>query len=147
MKVIFVKDLKGQGKRGEIKEVKDGYGMNFLIQKGYAVIASENNIKTLENNNNKKKQHEQELIEECEKVKEKIEKLTIIFKVKTGKEEQVFGSVSSKQIITELKNNQIDIDKTKINLKETLSRLGFHNVEIELHKKVKAVLKIELIKE
>ena len=147
MKVIFVKDLKGQGKRGEIKEVKDGYGMNFLIQKGYAVVASENNIKTLENNNNKKKQHEQELIKECEEIKEKIEKLTIKFKVKTGKEDQVFGSVSSKQIITELKNNQIDIDKTKINLKETLSCLGFHNVEIELHKKVKAVLKIELIKE
>jgi len=147
MKVIFVKDLKGQGRKGEIKEVKDGYGMNFLIQKGYAVIASESNIKALESNNNKRQLHEQELIKDFEKVKEKIEKLTLKFKVKTGKEDQVFGSVSSKQIITELKNKEIDIDKTMINMKETLSNLGFHNVEIELHKKVKVILKVELIKE
>ncbi len=147
MKVIFVKDLKGQGKKGEIKEVKDGYGMNFLIQKGYAVIASENNIKALESNNSKKQKQEQELIKECEKVKEKIEKITLKFKVKTGKEDQVFGSVSSKQIITELKNKGIEIDKTMISMKETLSNLGFHNVEIELHKKVKVILKVELIKE
>ncbi len=147
MKVIFVKDLKGQGKKGEIKEVKDGYGMNFLIQKGYAIIASETNIKKLENDTNKQQVKEEENIKECQKNKEKLEKLTLKFKVKTGEKEQVFGSVSSKQIITELKKNGIDINKTMINMKETLACLGFHNVEIELHKKVKAILKVELIKE
>ncbi|MGE5456134.1 MAG: 50S ribosomal protein L9 [Ignavibacteriales bacterium] len=147
MKVIFIKDLKGQGRKGEIKEVKDGYGMNFLIQKGYAVIASENNIKKLENDNSKKQLKEQENIKECETKKVELEKLALKFKVKTGEKDHVFGSVSSKQIITELKKNGIDIDKTMINMKETLSCLGFHNVEIDLHKKVKAILKVELIKE
>jgi large subunit ribosomal protein L9 len=147
MKVIFIKDLKGQGRKGEIVEVKDGYGMNFLIQKGYAVIASENNIKKLENDNNQKQLKEQENINECQKVKEKLEKLNLKFKVKTGEKDHVFGSVSSKQIITELKKNGIDIDKKMINMKETLACLGFHNIEIYLHKKVLAILKVELIKE
>lgn len=147
MKVIFIKDLKGQGKAGEIKNVKDGYGQNYLIKNGYAVIANEGNLKHLETQNLKKEIEEKTLIQECEEIKKKIEKTKLKFKVKTGAGDQVFGSVSTKQIVTELKKNGFDIDKKQVTLESSLSSLGFHEVKIELHKKVIATIKIELVKE
>ena len=147
MKVIFIKDLKGQGKKGEIKTVKDGYGQNFLIKNGYAVLASEGNLKQLQTQNLKKELEEKTLIKESEELKQKIEKITLKFKVKTGAMDQVFGSISTKQIITELKKHGFNIDKKQVILEGGLSSLGFHNVKIELHKKVNALLKVELVKE
>lgn len=147
MKVIFIKDLKGQGKKGEIKTVKDGYGQNFLIKNGYAVIASVGNLKQLQTQNLKKEIQEQTLIKESEELKQKIEKVTLKFKVKTGTMDQVFGSISTKQIVTELKKHGFNIDKKQVILDNPLSCLGFHNVKIELHKKVNAILKVELVKE
>ena len=146
MKVIFIKDLKGQGKKGEIKEVKDGYGTNFLIKNGYAVLANESNLKHFNTQKNKELLEESLYIKECEKTKEQLEKLKINIKVKVGKEDKVFGSVSTKQIVTELKKQNFDIDKNKIKIITPLSSLGTHIVAIELHKKVIANLKINLIK-
>ena len=147
MKVIFIKDLKGQGKRGEIKVVKDGYGQNFLIKNGYAVIANEGNLKHLETENLKKEIEEKTLIQECEELKKRLEKVKLRFKVKTGNMDQVFGSVSTKQIVTELKKLNFNIDKKQISLENGLTALGFHEVKIELHKKVSAIIKVELVKE
>ncbi|MBE6144642.1 MAG: 50S ribosomal protein L9 [Firmicutes bacterium] len=147
MKVIFIKDLKGQGKRGEIKVVKDGYGQNFLIKNGYAVIANEGNLKHLETENLKKEIEEKTLIQECEALKKNLEKVKLKFKVKTGNMDQVFGSVSTKQIVTELKKLNFNIDKKQISLENGLTTLGFHEVKIELHKKVSAIIKVELVKE
>ena len=146
MKVIFIKDLKGQGKKGEIKEVKDGYGTNFLIKNGYAVLANESNLKHFNTQKNKELLEESLYIKECEKTKKKKKKLKINIKVKVGKEDKVFGSVSTKQIVTELKKQNFDIDKNKIKITTPLSSLGTHIVAIELHKKVIANLKINLIK-
>lgn len=146
MKVIFIKDLKGQGKKGEIKEVKDGYGTNFLIKNGYAVLANESNLKHFNTQKNKELLEESLYIKECEKTKEQLEKLKINIKVKVGKEDKVFGIVSTKQIVTELKKLNFDIDKNKIKITTPLSSLGTHIVAIELHKKVIANLKINLIK-
>lgn len=147
MKVIFIKDLKGQGKRGEIKEVKDGYGMNFLIKNGYAVMATDKNIIKLNDDNRSK--HEQELLEikECENIKNKLSNVVLTFKVKAGKGDKVFGSVSTKMIVSELKKNNIEIDKKKIMLDEGISSLGYHDVKVELHKKVIGEIKVNLIRE
>jgi large subunit ribosomal protein L9 len=147
MKVIFIKDLKGQGKKGDIKEVKDGYGMNFLIKNGYAVLATPTGIKRLNEENKQKEEQEKHLYEESLKTKEKIEKETLIFKVKTGENGKVFGSVSPKQITSELKKLGYDVDKKKMILDHALSSLGFHNIEIELHKNVKAIIKVQLVEE
>lgn len=147
MKVIFVKDLKGQGKKGEIKNVKDGYGKNFLIKNGYAVMASDSNLKHLETENLKNEIKEKTLIKECEEIKKQIEKLVLKFKVKTGKTDQVFGSVSTKQIVSELKKSDFVVDKKQVLLDSPLTSLGFHYVSIELHKQVIAKLKVELVKE
>ena len=145
MKVIFIKDLKGQGKKGDIKEVKDGYG-SFLIKEGYVVIANDGNLKHFNKQKNKEELEEQLKIEECEKIKAQIEKLTINIVVKVGNQDRVFGSVSTKQIVSELKKIGYEIDKNKIKIDHPLTSLGTHIVNIELHKKVKANLKINLIK-
>ena len=145
MKVIFIKDLKGQGKKGEIKEVKDGYG-TFLIKNNIANIASESNLKHYNTLKSKQELEENLYIKECEKIKEQLEKLKINIKVKVGEQDRVFGSVSTKQIVTELKKLNFDVDKNKIKIDVPLSSLGTHIVKIELHKKVIADLKINLVK-
>ena len=145
MKVIFIKDLKGQGKKGEIKEVKDGYGI-FLIKNNIANIASESNLKHYNTLKSKQELEENLYIKECEKLKEQLEKLKINIKVKVGAQDKVFGSVSTKQIVTELKKLNFDVDKNKIKIDVPLSCLGTHIVKIELHKKVIADLKVNLVK-
>ena len=146
MKVIFLKDVKGQGKKGEIKTVADGYGKNFLIKNGYAVMATETSLKILNEQNKENAKKEQETINLCEQLKKQIENLSIKIPVKTGKEDKVFGSISTKTISSELSNRGINIDKRQIKLDQPLSSLGFHNIEIILHKKVTAILKVELIR-
>lgn len=145
MKVIFINDLKKQGKKGEIKEVKDGYA-TFLIKNGYVVPANEGNLKQFNTKKEKEKLNETLKIKDCEKIKEELEKLTINIKVKVGTQDRVFGSVSTKQIAQELKVKGYEIDKNKISIDSPLSCLGTHIVNIELHKQVIVNLKVNLIK-
>lgn len=147
MKVILLKDVKGQGKKDDIIDVKPGYAMNFLIKNGYGVAATGTSIKRLDSEISDRKAKEKELIKECEKIKEKLAHITLKFKVKTGSGDRVFGSVSTKQISDELKKQSFNIDKKMINLKEPLSSLGYHDVEICLHKEVIATVKTMLVKE
>ena len=145
MRIILIKDVKKQGKSGDILNVKDGYG-SFLINNGSAVLATTNSVDRLDRENKEKEKLELENIKKCEDLKKKIEKLNISFKVKTGEADRVFGSISPKQIVEELKNKGYEIDKKQIRIDGSISSLGFHNVDIELHKKVVATLKIELKK-
>ena len=87
------------------------------------------------------------LIKECENVKQQLEKMTLKIPVKTGEEDRVFGSVSTKQIVSELKKQGIEIDKKGIIIDGSLTSLGVHKVKVELHKKVIAELKVQLVKE
>lgn len=145
MKIILLKDVKKHGKKGDIIEVADGYG-NFLIKNKDAVLATSGGVDRLYKENAQKKKDEENLIKECNKLKTKLEKENFVFKVKTGAQDKVFGSVSAKQIETELKNKKYDIDKKQIKINNALSTLGFHNVDIELHKKVVATIKVQLVK-
>lgn len=146
MKVIFLQDVKKQGKKGDIKEVSDGYGKNYLIKNGYAVLATQTGVKRLNAENEEKKLEENLNINNCKSIKEKLEKTKITFKVKTGSGDRVFGCISTKSIAEALKQKGFDIDKKKIKLDAPISSLGFHNVQIELHKEVVAQIKIELTK-
>lgn len=146
MKVIFIKDLKKQGKKGEIKEVKDGYAQNYLIKNGYAIKVTEKNIETYEKEKAQEKKVFDEKQEEAMKLKNQIEKTTLLFKVKTGEQDRVFGSISAKQIKDELHKKGFKIEKRQIELTGILSSLGYHNVTINLFKEVKATLKVQLVK-
>ena len=101
MQVIFIKDLKGQGKKGEIKEVKDGYAINFLIKRGFAIKKTEGSLNKLKEQNEKDKAIDLKNRDDALKLKEKLENITLNFKVKTSKD-KMFGSISNKQIKDEL---------------------------------------------
>jgi len=144
MKVIFIKDLKKQGKVDEIKEVSDGYAINYLIKNGYAVKYTKGSNERLNDDIKARELKEQNDIKEANKIQEKLTKEKIIFNVKTGKDGKVFGNISTKQIEEKLKELGYNIDKKKIVLDVPLNSLGIHNVKIILHKKVEAILKVTL---
>jgi len=145
MRVILLEDVKKQGKKGQIINVKDGYG-NYLITNNLAVLETKGSKAVLDKQNKLAKENEEKLINECNKIKDKLSKITLDFKVKVGKNDQVFGSVSTKQIANELKNRGIDIDKRKIKIDIPVNTLGITEVDIELHKDVIAKVKVHLIK-
>ena len=138
MKIILIDNVKGTGKKDEVKEVKDGYG-SFLIKNKKAVLYSTKSNEVLNDRNDK----EEQLILECTNIKNKLEKDTLEFLVKTGNDGKVFGSISSKQISEELKKKGYNIDKKLID-RENLNTLGSHTVTINLHKKVVAHLNVVL---
>lgn len=146
MKVIFLKDVKKQGKKNEIKEVSDGYATNYLIRNGLAVKYTKLSSELLDNQLANDQIMEEKNIKEAEKLKEKIEKETIVFKVQTGKNDKVFGSISSKQISERLEQLGYHIDKRKIVLKESLVNVGIFYVDIQLYKKIVGKLRVQLVK-
>lgn len=146
MKVIFIKDVKGQGKKDEIKEVKDGYGKNFLIKNGYAKLATQANINQLNKQINENRLEETLYIKEMQDLKTKLEKEEFIFKVSTGKQDMMFGKISTKQIKSAISEKGYKVDKTQIKLENSITSLGCHYVNIELHKQVIAKIKIRVIK-
>ncbi|HZG84879.1 50S ribosomal protein L9 [Paenibacillus sp.] len=144
MKVIFLQDVKSQGKKGEIKEVSEGYAMNFLIPRGLAKPASEGNVKTLENQKQAElRRKEQEKIE-AQQLGKTLEGLTVVLKSKSGEGGRLFGSITNKQIAEELEKMKIKIDKRKIALDEPIRTLGTTQVPVKLHPEVTATLKVQV---
>ena len=146
MKVIFLKDLKKQGKKGDIKEVSAGYAENFLIKNGYATVYNQSSLNNLKFEKRKQEEKEKENEQLAEEKKKKIENITVEFKVKTGTDDRVFGSISPKQIKEKLKEKNIEIEKNQIKLENNISALGFHNIKINLYKNIDATLKVHLVK-
>lgn len=146
MEVIFIKDIKNQGKKGQIKNVKDGYAENFLIKNGYAVKKTKESLSKLKHELEKKEKKDAENKKEALKIKDELSKIALEFKVKTGENDKVFGSISLKQIKDELEKKGYKIEKNKIELDNAISTLGFHNVTVNLHPEVKANIKIHVIK-
>lgn len=144
MKVIFIKDLKGKGKKDEIKEVSDGYAINYLIKNKYAVKYTKSSKQKLDYE--VKIRHDNDLVDKNQQIeiKKQIENVVLNFKVNTSKD-RVFGTISTKQIVECLKNDyNIKIDKKKIKLDIPISSLGTHNVKVELRRDVIATIKVHV---
>lgn len=142
MKVILLQDVKKQGKKDDVIEVSDGYAQNYLIKRGLAVRYTTGSKAILEKELEEKDSKEQDLIKNANLIKKQIEKVELTFKVKTGKEGKMFGTITSKQITEELSKKDIKIDRKMIKINVPIDSLGTHNVNINLHKKVQAKAKI-----
>lgn len=135
MKVILLSDVKKVGKKGEMLEVSDGYARNFLIKQKLAVAATEKSKEILAQQKAEQAAHEAELEAEAKVLKEKLETITLEFKVKAGAGGRVFGSVSSKQIREELlKKYDIKVDKRKFLSEEAVNSLGTTLVKVDLYR-------------
>lgn len=146
MEVIFIKDLKNQGKKGQIKNVKDGYAENFLIKNGYAIKKTKENLNKLNYELAKKEKEDIQNKKQALKQKEQLEKIVLEFKVKTGEGDKVFGSISVKQIKESLEEKGFKIEKSKIEIDHSIASLGFHTVSINLYPEVIASIKVHVIK-
>ena len=147
MEVIFIKDLKNQGKKGQIKNVKDGYAENFLIKQGYAVKKTKESLAKLECEQRNKAAQDAESKKQATALKVELDKVVLEFKVKTGEGDKVFGSVSVKQIKDELQKKNFKIDKSQIDISNSISSLGFHNVDIKLYPGITATIQVHLVKQ
>lgn len=147
MKVVFLKDVKGTGKKGEIKEVAEGYGRNFLIKNGHAAEATNQAMSQLQGQKRLEEKHAAAELQAAEDLKAKLEALTVQVKAKSGEGGRLFGSVSTKQVADALqKAHGIKIDKRKMDC-DGIRSLGFTNIEIKLHQEVKATLKVQVTEE
>lgn len=146
MKVILLKDVKKQGKKDDIIDVSDGYANNFLIKNKLAVMYTPGSKKVLDNQIKIRQDNEDELVASFNAIKSKLNDKKIEFKVKTGKDDRVFGTISSKQISDKLNEMGYKIDKKCIFVDGQIDCLGNHIVKVKLHKKVEFNLNITLIK-
>lgn len=148
MKVILTQDVKGVGKKDQILEVNDGYARNFLIPKKLGVQASTANLALLKSKQDSRDFKRQEDKKEAEQIKEKLEKIRLDIKVKSGENGKIFGGVTSKEISDVLKDKySINIDKKKIELKETIKTVGITKVDIKLFEGVIGKVKVNVIPE
>ena len=147
MKVILLRDVKSLGKKGEIVNVNDGYARNFILPKKMGVEATGKNLNDLKLQKNNEKKVAQEQLDSAKTLAEKIGQGKVELAIKVGEGGRVFGSVSSKEIAAAVKEQMgLDVDKKKIQLKETIKSLGTHNVPVKLHPEVTAELKV-IVKE
>lgn len=148
MKVIFLSDVKGQGKKGEVKEVSSGYAQNFLIKKGLAKEATSTNLSELKGQAKAKEKEEAENKAKAEALKAtfEAEDFVVEMKAKAGEDSRLFGSITSKQIAEALqKQHGYKVDKRKMELNHPIRNLGFQNVPIKLHPEVTATLRVHVV--
>lgn len=147
MKVIFLKDVKGKGKAGEVKEVADGYARNHLIPNNLAVEATKSNLKALEAKKRSEAKKAEQVKQEAEQLKEKLEKMEVKIIAKAGEGGRLFGAITNKQIADVLKKQNIKIDRRKIELDEPIRSLGYTKIPVKIHPEVTATLTVHVVEE
>ncbi|QMU08747.1 50S ribosomal protein L9 [Levilactobacillus suantsaii] len=147
MKVIFTKDVRGKGKRGEIKNVPDGYAQNFLIKRGLAKQANQSAMSQLNAERKAEQRREAEELAEANDLKQHLEddKTVVEILAKAGDDGRLFGSIPSKQIVQALaKQFDLKLDKHKVDLPEPIRSLGYTNVPVKLHPDVTAKIRVHV---
>ena len=147
MKVIFLKDVKGSGKKGEMKEVSDGYANNFLLRQG---LAKKVDATSLNENRTQKEANdfhkEQERLAALE-IKKQIDGKTIALKIKCGENGKTFGSITAKEIADTLAQNNIKLDKKKIDLKDTIKAIGSYSIQAKIYPNISATFTLNVVAE
>lgn len=150
MRVIFLKDVKGKGKKGEIKNVADGYANNFLLKNGLAEEATTSSVSALKGQQkaeDKKAAEELQVAQDLKALLEK-EETAITILAKAGEDNRLFGSITSKQVAEHLnKQHKVKLDKRKINLPNPIRSLGYTRMEVRLHPEVTATLTVHIVAE
>lgn len=150
MRVIFLKDVKGKGKKGEIKNVADGYANNFLLKNGLAEEATTSSVSALKGQQkaeDKKAAEELQVAQDLKALLEK-EETVITIPAKAGEDNRLFGSITSKQVAEHLnKQHKVKLDKRKINLPNPIRSLGYTRMEVRLHPEVTATLTVHIVAE
>ncbi|HIC10324.1 MAG TPA: 50S ribosomal protein L9 [Campylobacterales bacterium] len=145
MKVLLLQDVKGTGKKGEIKEVKDGYGRNFLIKKGLAKIATDEVIERFRKEEEERKRREQEELEEAKKLSEKLKHIRVTIRKKAGKNGALFGAVTKDEIVEAFKKEfGIELDKKSIEITHGLKHVGIYSLDVKLGHGIHGILNIEV---
>ncbi len=148
MKVIFIKDYQNKGKKGEIKEIKDGFARNFLIPYGYALEATESNIKILKEKEKMEETKKKRKIEQAKELKNILKESSVTIQAKAGRDEKLFGAITSEIISEEIKKQlNIDIERHQIILEEPIKKLGIYKVPIRLAEGLEGEIKVWIIRE
>lgn len=143
MKVIFIQDVKGQGKQGEIKEVSDGYARNFLIPKGLAEEATKTRLKEIEERSEKQRKTLEREKAEAVKLKQMLDGKEVTIKARTGSGEKLFGAVTPKEVAETLQQQfKIKVDRKKIELHDPIKHLGEYPVKIKIYPSIQAEIKV-----
>lgn len=146
MKIILKQNIEKIGQVGDVVEVSDGFARNFLIPQGKAISFTVGNYKQIEYLKKQEAEQREGELKEVKEFAEKINNISLEIRVKAGEEGKLFGSVTNKDIVeTLLKEHGIELDKRKINLKESLKKLGVHAVSVNLHKDVTPQIKVNII--
>lgn len=146
MEVILLEDVKALGKKGEIVKVNDGYARNFILPKKLGIEASQKNLNELKLKKLAEEKQKKEILTEAQELGKALAALKVVIKIKTGDNGKVFGSVSTKEIATELKDqHHFDIDKKKIQLPDSIKNVGEYEVPIKLHPAVTVALKVSVV--
>lgn len=145
MKVILLEDVKSLGKKGEIVNVNDGYARNFILPKKLGLEANGKNLNDLKLHKANEEKVAKEVLEEAKELAKKLEAGEVALAIKIGEGGRSFGSISSKEIAAAVKEQlALEVDKKKIQLKDSIKTLGTHSVPVKLHPKVTAQLKVKV---
>ncbi|MBJ7609928.1 MAG: 50S ribosomal protein L9 [Candidatus Dormibacteraeota bacterium] len=143
MKVLFVKEVQGTAKAGDVKEVSPGYARNFLLPKRIAVVADDRMVEQLKQKEEAVRRRTEKALTDARDVAARLKKLTVTIYAKTGEGGRLFGSVTNADIATQLKREAgIDIDKRKIEVDPPIKSLGPHEVSVQLHTEVSETLRV-----
>ena len=147
MRIILLEDVERLGKRGAVVNVSDGYGRNFLLPRKLAVVATEVNMKQIEQSGKQQKIVEAKESKDAMDLKADLEKVTIAIAMKSGEGDMLFGSVTGAHVAEELEKLGYKIDKRRIEVDEPIKRLGEYEIPVRLHKDVIATVKLNVLKE
>lgn len=142
MKVVLLKDVKGTGKKGEIKEVSDGYAKNFLLKNGAAKVADNTALNENKNRQDANAFHKATEIKEAKELQSKINGQRVVVKIKCGENGKTFGSVTNKEIESALNEKGYKIDKKKIELTEQIKSVGEYEVLLRIYPEITAKIKV-----